>query len=61
MRLFAWTLWALAGIWMVLVGLGAIEFQDLYGGTAGLQALLLGLAVGLIPAAVGWWAYRRSS
>lgn len=60
MRILAWILWAVAGVWVVLALFGAEEFQEMYGGTSGAQFLLLATAIALIPAALGWWAYRRS-
>jgi len=60
MRIIAWVLWALATIWVVLGIFGAVEFQQLYGETSGLQVLALVLVIALVPGLVGWWAYRRS-
>jgi hypothetical protein len=60
MKLVAWLLWALAAIWVVLGIFGALEFQEFYGETSGLQVLALVLVVALVPGLVGWWAYRRS-
>ena len=60
MKLLAWLLWTAAVIWLAFVVMGALRFQDLYGGSAGVQVALLGLVVALVPAGVGWWAYRRS-
>lgn len=59
-RILAWALWALAAAWLVLAVSGALNFQELYGGTSGLQAFGVALVVALIPAAIGWWAYRRA-
>ena len=60
MRLLAWFLWVVAAVWVVMAVFGAGNFQRLYGGTSGAQLLLLAIATALIPAAIGWWAYRRS-
>jgi len=59
-KVLALTLWAVAVVWLVLVLFGAIQFQELYGGSSGLQVVLLGVAVGFVPASLGWWAYRRA-
>jgi hypothetical protein len=60
LRLTAWISWAAAVVWLVLVLFGAIEFQELYGGSSGLQVVLLGLVVGMIPASLGWRAFRST-
>ena len=60
MRILAWILWAVAIVWVLLALFGAEEFQEMYGGTSGAQWLLLAVPIALIPAALGWWAYRRS-
>lgn len=60
MKVLALTLWAAAVVWFVVVLLGVLQFQELYGGSSGFQVVLLGLAVGLTPASLGWWAHRRA-
>lgn len=60
MKVLAFTLWVAAVVWLVLVAFGALQFQELYGGSSGFQVVLLGVAVGLIPASLGLWAYRRA-
>ncbi|MEE8374727.1 MAG: hypothetical protein V3S26_00205 [Acidimicrobiia bacterium] len=60
MRMLAWVLWFITLIWIVLALFGAFNFQELYGATSGLQAFLLAFVIGLVPASIGWWAYRRS-
>jgi len=60
MRILAWVLWLLAGIWVVLAVFGAENFQELYGGTSGAQFFLLALVTAAVPALIGLWAYRRS-
>jgi hypothetical protein len=60
MKVLALTLWVAAVVWLVVVLIGALQFQELYGGSSGLEVVLLGLAVGLIPTSLGWWAYRQA-
>lgn len=60
MRIFAWILWIVALVWVVLALFGAENFQELYGGTSGAQFLLLAFVTALVPAGLGWWFYRRS-
>jgi hypothetical protein len=54
-------MWIVAALWVILAIFGAENFQDLYGGTSGTQFFLIAFIVALIPSAIGWWAYRRSS
>jgi membrane protease YdiL (CAAX protease family) len=61
MRTFAFIMWAVAAVWIVLVIIGAEEFQELYGGTSGLQFFALAGVIALVPLLLGWWAYRRSA
>lgn len=60
MRVVAWVLWALAAVWIVLGVFGALEFQEVYGESSGLQVFAMVLAIALVPALVGWWFYRRA-
>jgi hypothetical protein len=59
-RLLAWILWVVAAVWLVMAVFGAENFQELYGGTSGVQFFLLAFLTALVPAGLGWWAYRRS-
>lgn len=60
MRVVAWALWIVAAGWIVLGVFGALGFQELYGELSGLQVFAVVLVVALIPAAVGFWIYRRA-
>jgi hypothetical protein len=59
MRALALVMWNLAAVWIVLALFGAENFQELYGGTSGIQFLALAALTALIPAVIGWWAWRR--
>ena len=61
MKTLAWVMWIVSAVWVVLAIFGAENFQELYGGTSGAQFLLFAFILVLIPMALGWWAYRRSS
>lgn len=61
MRALAWTMWAVALVWLALSIIGALNFQELYGQTSGIQVVGIALLVGSLPALIGWWAYRRAS
>jgi hypothetical protein len=61
MRVLAFVMWILAAIWIVMAVFGAENFQEMYGGTSGLQFFALATAVALVPLLIGWWAYRRGS
>lgn len=61
MRALAYVMWAAAAVWIVLVLFGAENFQELYGGTSGLQFGLIAGGIALIPILVGLWAYRRAN
>ena len=45
-------------MWLSIIG--ALNFQELYGGWSGAQVIVVSALVGLVPAGIGWWAYRRS-
>jgi hypothetical protein len=60
MRILAWVLWVLAGVWIILALFGAEQFQDLYGGTSGAQFFFLALGPAVVVALIGFWAFRRS-
>lgn len=60
LKVLAFTLLVAAAVWLVLAAIGARESQELYGGSSGFQLVLLGVAIGLIPASLGLWAYRRA-
>lgn len=59
MRVLAFVMWIVAAIWIVMAVFGAENFQEMYGGTSGLQFFALAAAVALVPLLIGWWAYRR--
>lgn len=59
MRALALALWAIAAIWIVLALFGAENFQELYGGTSGIQFFGLAVLTALVPTIIGWWAWRR--
>jgi len=61
MKILAWVMWIVAVVWVILAIFGAENFQELYGGTSGAQFFLFAFIVGLVPMAIGWWAYRHSS
>lgn len=60
MRVLAWVMWLVAAVWLLLVSFGADNFQELYGGTSGLQFFLLVGAIAIVPLLIGWWAYRKA-
>jgi hypothetical protein len=60
MRTLALVMWSLTLIWLALSIIGALNFQELYGGWSGAQVIVVSALVGLVPAGIGWWAYRRS-
>jgi hypothetical protein len=60
MRILAWVLWVLAGVWIILALVGAEHFEDLYGGTSGALFFFLALGPAVVVALIGVWAYRRS-
>lgn len=53
-------MWLVAAVWLLLVSFGADNFQELYGGTSGLQFFLLVGAIAIVPLLIGWWAYRKA-
>lgn len=61
MRALAWIMWTVALVWLALSISGALNFQELYGQTSGIQVVGIALLVGSLPALIGWWAYRRAS
>lgn len=59
MRALALVMWIVSVMWIVLALFGAGDFQELYGGMSGIQFFALAALTALIPAAIGWWAWRR--
>ena len=59
MRALTWALWIWAAVLIVLAMFGAENFQELYGGTLGVQFFLLALVTAGLPALLDLWAYRR--
>lgn len=60
MRTIALVSWIAAAVWIVMAIFGAENFQELYGGTSGLQFFALAGLIALIPVLIGYWAYKRS-
>ena len=59
MRILALIMWILAAVWIVMASFGAENFQELYGGTSGVQFFTLAAVTALVPIIIGWWAWRR--
>lgn len=59
MRALAVGLWVLAAAWVVAALVGAEQFQEMYGGTSGLQFFALTAVIAVVPILLGWWAFRR--
>ena len=61
MRVLAYILWLAAGVWIVLAIVGSAQFQEVYGGTSGIQFFALAAGITFVPILLGWWAYRRGA
>lgn len=59
MRILAWSSWAIAVFWMAAVVIGALGFQELYGGWSGTQVIAVGVIPAAVMATIGSWASRR--
>lgn len=52
-------MWIIAAVWIAMALFGVENFQEMYGGTSGLQFFLLSVPIALVPIIIGWWAWRR--
>lgn len=59
MRVLAWVMWAVTIIWLTAAVVGALNFQQFYGGTSGFQVVGVAVGIGLVPGLIGLWAHRR--